>query len=88
MERKEVYQAIDSERAYQDEMTRRSDRPDMIEDFRIGDALSALQRLTAGAHDIWYEDYEPYENTMEVIRKIAGVAVKMGERYGMRERKI
>ncbi len=83
-----VYDAIDTERDYQDIMTNNPTVTDMIENFRIGDALSAMQVNLAKAHAVWYADSAPYQNTMTYLRKIAAICVNMGEQYGMPEREI
>lgn len=87
--RKEVYKAIDSERDYQNRETENPQRPDMIEDFNMGTAMQALNVLMRKADDIWYTESPEnnYEGTMDILRKVAGVCVKMGEKYGMPERK-
>ncbi len=63
--RKQVYHAIDSERAYQDKMTASQDRPDMIDDFHMGDTLSAIQHNLNKAMESWYPNSAPYKDTME-----------------------
>ena len=89
MERSKVYKAIDTERDYQDFHDKNEDRPDMIEDFNMGTAMQALNVLLRKAGDVWYTESPEnnYEGTMEMLRKISGVCVKMGEKYGMPERK-
>ena len=88
MKRKNVYKAIDTERAYQEEMTNSSDRPDMISEFNISTALLAMDVTMDKAKEIWYNDnpIDKYQDTMELLRKIAGMAVQMGEKYGMPNR--
>lgn len=81
--RDDVYAAIDTERDFQDKETAKSSRPDMIDDFDISAGLSAMKVNLDKAFDIWYHDSEPYADTMDILRKIAGICVKMGERYGM-----
>lgn len=83
-----VYNAIAGEREFQNIMTMKSDRPDMVEDFDIGKALSAIRVNLRKAEDAWYIDSEEnnYQNTMEYLRKVAAICVSQGERYGMPER--
>ena len=89
MKRKQVYKAIDTERKYQQEMTDSETRPDMIEDFDISTALLAMDVTLEKAKYVWYHDNpkDKYQYTMELLRKIAGMAVQMGEIYGMPDRK-
>ena len=86
MKRIEVYNAIDTERDFQDEMTKRDDRPDMIEDFHTGDALTAIRYNLNKAEDAWYSGSVPHQKTMEYLRKICAIAVKLGETQGMPNR--
>ena len=85
--RQEVYHAIDTERIYQIEATEDVTRPDMVEPFGIGQGLLAIDAIVEQAKQIWYKDYPPYKKTMNHLRKVAGVCVKMGEQFGMPERK-
>lgn len=84
--RQAVYAAIDSERAYQDKLTDDSSRPDMIEDFHVGDALTAIRINLAKAEEAWYKGSVPHHASIEFLRKIAGICVKVGETYGMPSR--
>ena len=86
MERADVYKAIDSERDFQEEMTRNSLRPDIIIDFHVGDALSAIEYNLDKARDAWYKDAVPHTDALKYLRKIAALCVKMGEAYGMEPR--
>lgn len=86
MTRAEVYTAIDSERTYQDAMTERADRPDMVADMPLSSILLAMERLLHDARHQWYSESEPYEETMHLVRKVAGLAVKAGEQHGMPSR--
>jgi hypothetical protein len=83
MERTEVYKAIDSERDYQDQMTANPDRPDMIEDFHVGDGLTAIKYNLDKAVDAWYVGAVPHQDTMKYLRKIAGIITKLGEVHGL-----
>lgn len=86
MTREDVYKAIDTERDYQDRMTADPNRPDMIEDLNIAGILLAMERCLHQTREDWYYDSVPYQDTMEFVRKIAGLAVKAGEQYGMPSR--
>jgi hypothetical protein len=82
---KEVLEAIQTERDYQDRETAKPDRPDMI-DMGIADILLAMQINLDKACEVWYYDSEPYQDTMEFVRKITALGVKAGETYGMPHR--
>jgi len=88
MDRNTVYLAIDSERQYQQKETANSERPEMVEDFQIGHAILAMEHLLLEARHFWYSDNpeKNFQTTMHRIRKVAGVAVQMGEKYGMPDR--
>lgn len=88
MERKDVYKALDTEREYQEDMTKADFRPDMIEDFDISTALLAIEVTLDRAKHTWYDDtpQAAYQETMEHLRKIGGMVVQMGEKYGMPDR--
>lgn len=86
MYRDEVYDAIDSERDFQDEMTAKESRPDMIDDFHTGDALTAIDYNLTKAKEAWYKGSVPHPDTMEYLRKICAIAVKLGETHGMPKR--
>ena len=75
MKRNFVYEAIDSERDYQEKMTANPERPDMIEDFHIGDTLSAIQYNLDNARREWYRGAVPHTEAIEFLRKIAASAV-------------
>lgn len=89
MKREEVYKAIDTEREYQERETLNPDRKDMIEDFDMAHTLMCIDRFLAKAKENWYKETpeNKYETVMPYLRNICGVSVKMGEKYGMPERK-
>jgi hypothetical protein len=86
MDRSEVYEVIDTERDFQNEMTLRDDRPDMIKELHVGDTLSAIQYNLDLARKNWYHGAEPHEGAMEYLRKVSGLCVQAGEKYGMPKR--
>jgi hypothetical protein len=86
MQREEVYKAIDTEREYQIKMTANPERPDMIEDFHVGDALTAIQYNLNKAVDEWYKGSVPHQDTIKYLRKIAALCVLCGESHGMPKR--
>lgn len=85
MTRKNVYKTIDSERDYQDRMTKLNPDGKMVNNFEISHAILNIQEFINEARKKWYMDNPElrYQDTMEYLRKIAGVCVKMGEKYGM-----
>lgn len=88
MERLEVYKSIDTEREYQDYITNVVAKGNMLEDMRMGEAIAAIHELIHKAQKVWYDDSSSnkYQATMEIIRKISGTCIKMGEKYGMPKR--
>jgi hypothetical protein len=51
--------------------------------------MQALNVLMRKAGDIWYTESPEnnYQGTMDILRKVAGVCVQMGEKHGMPVRK-
>lgn len=74
-----VYEAIDGERDYQDNlgMGRTAGLP-----RTVGDELVLLDYLMTEAKDAWVE-YPGNQNALEQIRKIAAVAVRALEQNGV-----
>lgn len=86
MERSEVYKAIDTERDYQEAGLKKEDSH-IVEEFDIAHGLNAIQYNLDKAREIWYNGHAPHEETMDMLRKIAGICVNLGEKKGMPERK-
>ena len=86
MERQEVFDAIYSEREYQDNAIK-GGGTHIVKKFPLGSALSAIQFKLDCARGEWYSDVEPHQFAMEEIRKIAAICVQMGEQYGMPNKK-
>jgi len=80
--RKRVYDAIDSERDFQ-EVNKANPDSHIVEDFNLGDAISAIHVKLDIARGRWYSGVIPHEKSMEELRKIAAICVQMGEKYGM-----
>lgn len=76
MDRSKVYKAFDTERDFQDQETQNPNRPDMIE--------VNLDKAKAE----WYKDNpeENYQNTMEYLKKVGGIIIKLSEKYGIPKR--
>lgn len=86
MNRDEVLKVISDERDYQIKMTNETTRPDMNPEMSMGDLLSAMEVNLSKAKQAWYTDSYPYTNTLDYVRKVAGLAVQAGERYDMPNR--
>lgn len=87
MKRSKVYTAIDSERNYVIRLEKNDPTSHIVENFPLGSALSAIRKNLRLAEDIWYNETQPnHNNSMHIMRKIAGICVSMGEKYGMPER--
>jgi hypothetical protein len=86
--REAVYKAIDSERDYQDHLS--CDRTELCnaEDKTrpVGDYLVMLDSYTRKAKDAW-TDHAGSDAALEVMRKIAGIAVHCMEDNGAPSRK-
>lgn len=86
MSREEVFGVLSNERDFQNQMVADTSRPDMIEDFHVGDGLTAIQYNLRKAEEVWYKGAVPHTEAMHYLRKVAGIIVQLGERYGMPDR--
>ena len=82
---RKVYEAIASEREYQDNAIK-GGGTHIVKEFPLGSALSAMQHKLETARNCWYGDTAPHEASMNELRKIAAICVQMGEQYGMPKR--
>lgn len=91
IKREEVYKAIDSERAYQN-----SQWPNAQWDgngevpanpLSIGEFILLLNEYVDKARNAWTIEKAPELNTLEFIRKIAGITVNAMEQHGAPQRK-
>lgn len=78
MNRAEVYLLIDGERAYQDNLE--SDRTD-FSNHTVGDYITMLTAYTRKAQDAWTNNPGTLP-ALDVMRKIAGIAVHCMEDHG------
>jgi len=85
MLRSEVFDIISKERDYQ-EANKTNEESHIVEDFNLGDALTAIDYNSTLAKEAWYLNKTPHTATMEYLRKIAAISVSMGEEYGMGRR--
>lgn len=83
MDRQSVFLAINTERNYQDLMAADDDRPDMVKDLGIGATLLAMEENLSRARSSWYSGADNHPEAMAYVRKVAGLAVQLGERLGM-----
>lgn len=86
MKREEVFDIVSGERDFQNLMVAHPSRPDVIEDFHIGDGLTAINYNLRKAEEAWYKGAVPHTEAMDYLRKVAGIIVQLGERYGIPER--
>ena len=86
MERKRVYAIIDTERDYQNKMEK-VEGSYVVPNQNTGDRLLSMQYNLNKAINAWYVEVNPFENTMEYVRKVAALCVKLMEENGAAERK-
>ncbi len=87
--RYQVYEAIDGERAYQDNIIAKDPaRHDATvdADHSVGAYLTMLDAYVRKAQDAW-TDHGGHDKALDVIRKIAGIAVHCMEDHGAPHRK-
>lgn len=83
-----VLDKILDERRYQEAM-KIEGGSHIVDDFVMGDALTAIRYNLNKAGDEWYINTSPtYEQVTKHLRKIAAICVQMGERYGMQSRDV
>jgi len=85
MNRDKVYKAIDTELDYvqgQEEVK----ESHVVEDFPLAAGMEAIRYNLDKANKEWYVEQAPYPNAMKYLRKVAGICVQMGIKYGMPER--
>lgn len=78
MKRNEVYELIDGERDYQDQVWAEN----AIENnnpLRVGEDLALIEVYLRKAFDTWSTERRPEIETMGIIRKIAGICVRSME---------
>lgn len=80
-DRNEVFRAIDSERDYQEALSRNTKK--LQEPL---EHLAVIRRICRDMEDSWYN--VPGEADMNFMRKIAGVAVRAMEQHGAPYREV
>jgi predicted component of type VI protein secretion system len=73
--RQQVYEAINSERDYQDNLPRSTVKNQMPMEH-----LAIIERICRDMNDCWYD--KPGQPTMDFMRKIAATAVRCMEQHG------
>lgn len=84
--RKEVYKAIDTERDYQDLIWRLADDPSFVNELTIGEFVLLVEEYAAKARNVWTNQPKPELETLEFMRKIAGITVNCMEQHGAPKR--
>lgn len=85
MDRTDVIDAVDGEREYQNDQAKEG-VGHVVPDISLGDTLAAIQYNLNLALEEWYGGREPHAPAMDYLRKVAGLAVQAGEKYGMPRR--
>ncbi len=85
-DRQEVYEAIDSEREYQDSLWPDHGGALTGNPLTIGEFVLLLQEYVSQARGEWTIEPKPEINTLNVMRKIAGIAVNCMEQHGAPKR--
>lgn len=81
MTRDKVYALIDQERDYQDDVWAEN-HPESEHPLRVGEDLLLLQKYVDDATDVWTRESRPEVKTMDLMRKIAAIAVRSIESNG------
>ena len=87
--RQEVYAVIDGERAYQDDIIANNPTRHDATDHQhpVGSFLTMMDTYLRRAQDAW-TDKAGHDPALEVIRKIAAIAVQCMERHGAPPREV
>ena len=81
--RKEVYAAINTERHYQDNAWPRGNSSS----FSTGEEILLIEEYARRAREAWAGEKKGAEvETLNAIRKIAGIAVRCMEKHGAQQR--
>lgn len=77
--RAKVYTAIDSERDYQD---KKWGEMDAANPLTVGEFVLLLEQYAAEARAVWSREFKPNTETVDIVRKVAGIAVNCMEQHG------
>jgi hypothetical protein len=83
MDRQEVYRAIDSERDYQDSLIEGGKFEQSV--HSVAAEILMMEDYVARARKAFTDNYGD-EAALEVVRKIAGLAVRCMEHHGVKSR--
>ena len=81
--RNEVYEALDSERDYQEEHG-----PEIIGEvietgtLSVGDEILLMEEYLLRARKAWTDAASPELEALKIVRKVGGIAVRCMEVYG------
>lgn len=84
--RREVYDAIDGERDYQDRLQKGQGGRTDGQTKQVGAFLSLMQHALNEAHRVYYEE-QGNGPALEFVRKILGLGVQCGEIHGLPKRR-
>jgi len=84
--RHEVYQAIDTERDYQDARWPQDNTPGVPNPLTIGEFVLLLSEYVDLAKSEWAQEKKPELKTVKIVRKIAAIAVNCMEQHGAPKR--
>lgn len=85
MKKEDVLKAIQTELDFV-ERGEKEGHKHIVKDIPLSSTLEAIRYNLDKANKEWYNEKDPYENTMDLIRKIAGLCIKAGVKYGMPKR--
>jgi len=80
--REQVYIAIDSEREFQDFHWQNPDGSGDPNPLTVGENLLLIEEYIERARSEWSKESRPEVRTLNMIRKIAGIAVRCMEEHG------
>lgn len=86
--RDEVYAAIDSERDYQAQQWPGRDVPGHENQLTIGEFVLLVEEYAAKARALWTHEPKPELQTLDIMRKIGGIAVNCMEQHGAPKRQL
>lgn len=85
--RKEVFEAINTEREFQDTHWQQPGDPNGgPNQLTIGECILLIEEYASKARAEWRGEPKPETRTLEIVRKIAGVAVNCMEQHGAPKR--
>lgn len=86
--RDEVFQAINTERSYQEMQWPGRDIPGHDNQLTIGEFILLIEEYAAKARLEWSQESKPEMNALNTMRKIGGIAVNCMEQHGAPKREL